>query len=72
MEEALQKASYFLLQNQLKASRLVIITGRGLLSPNGVPKIKPAVMQLLNNYGFDYSEVNKGGALEVITKRKYK
>ncbi|XP_068224959.1 uncharacterized protein [Palaemon carinicauda] len=42
-----------------------IITGRGLHSRNGVSRLKPRIIQILDNYDLEYTEIYSGGCLQV-------
>lgn len=63
--EARQVTQMFLKQSRGRHRRVRIITGRGLHSVGGIPKIKPEVETLLGNTGYTFREMNKGGCLEV-------
>ncbi|XP_045106133.1 uncharacterized protein LOC123501386 [Portunus trituberculatus] len=65
VKEAMHVTKTFLKQSRGKYRKLRIITGRGLHSANGVPKIKPAVESLLNEWNYSFKETAKGGCLEV-------
>lgn len=66
VREATRITDNFLKQSRGRYKRLRIITGRGLHSENGVPKIKPAVESLLNERNYLFKETAKGGCLEVM------
>lgn len=63
--EAIRVTQMFLKQSRGRCCCVRIITGRGLHSPDGIPKIKPEVQKLLGNRGYKFKEINKGGGLEV-------
>lgn len=63
VKEAVHVTETFIKQSRGHYRRVRIITGRGLHSVDGVPKIKPAIQSLLS--GSDYKEMAKGGCLEV-------
>ena len=46
----------------------VIVTGRGSHSEHGQARIKPAVMELLDELGLQYKSIANGGALEVVRR----
>lgn len=66
VREARQVTETFLKQSRGKYRRVRIITGRGLHSVDGVPKIKPAVESLLSENNYSFKETAKGGCLEVM------
>lgn len=66
VREATQIVDAFLAQNRGRHHRVRIVTGRGLHSENGVPKVKPAVLQLLENQNLKFCQVHNGGCLEVV------
>lgn len=63
VKEAVRVTEAFVNQSHGHYRKVRVITGRGLHSVDGVPKIKPAVQSLLS--GCNYREVAKGGCLEV-------
>ncbi|KAJ3654497.1 hypothetical protein Zmor_013682 [Zophobas morio] len=78
VREAIQALDNFLdkeitsLQDEhLKTKFLVVITGRGKHSRDGVPKIKLAVMDRLKNRKLKYSEINPGSLRVHIFKHSY-
>lgn len=64
--EAKKVTQMFVKQSRGRYRRVKIITGRGLHSAGGIPKIKPEVEVLLQEAGLSYEEVNKGGCFEVM------
>lgn len=67
--EAIKEIRGFLLNYLAKDSRVIIITGRGLNSPGGEAKIKPAVIEWLDEHNYEHYDVYEGGALEVKFRR---
>lgn len=65
VREAKQVVQMFLKQSRGRYRCVRIITGRGLHSIGGIPRIKPEVETLLSNTGYTFKEINKGGCLEV-------
>lgn len=63
--EAITVTELFLRQSKGFRDRLRIITGRGLNSPCGIPKIKPEIKRLLEEGNYKFREVCKGGCFEV-------
>lgn len=63
--QAKKVTQMFVRQSRGRYRRVRIITGRGLHSVGGIPKIKPEVEVFLQNAGLSYDEVNKGGCFEV-------
>lgn len=49
-------------QRSLGSSYIQIITGRGIHSDNGIPKIKPVVKNIIVGEGLQYRETCKGGS----------
>lgn len=63
VREAIEKTETFLQQSRGRYRKVRIITGRGLRSFGGVPRIREAVEELLN--GRTYRRVARGGCIEV-------
>lgn len=63
--EAKKVTQMFLQQSRRRSCIVRIITGRGLHAPGGIPRIKPEIEDLLDNSGYTYTEINKGGCLVV-------
>ncbi|XP_045603378.2 uncharacterized protein [Procambarus clarkii] len=64
VREATQTTNKFLRQS-VGQHKVRIVTGRGLHSEGGTPKLKPAIALLLKRRGFEFREVNNGGCFEV-------
>ncbi|XP_064091874.1 uncharacterized protein LOC135205343 [Macrobrachium nipponense] len=65
VHEAEQMASDFIDDFTNKENKVRIITGRGARSKDGIPKIKPAIKDLLESEGLEFCEIHAGGCLEV-------
>lgn len=63
--EAKEVTLMFLKQSRDYFRRVRVITGRGLHSIDGTPKIKPEVENLLRNNSYKFKEMYEGGCLEV-------
>ncbi|XP_068224957.1 uncharacterized protein [Palaemon carinicauda] len=66
VHEAVQMVSDFTDDFKDEQHRVRIITGRGIRSKGGIPKIKPAVKDFLESEGFKFCEIHSGGCLEVL------
>ncbi|ROT80128.1 uncharacterized protein [Penaeus vannamei] len=66
VREALQTTEAFIRQYWGQHEKVRIITGRGIHSENGVPKVKPAIKDFLLNHGLQHTEIRQGGCFEVF------
>lgn len=66
VKEATRATDLFIRQSLGHYPRVNIVTGRGLHTVGGVPKVKPAITTYLANCRYKYREVHNGGCLEVI------
>ncbi|XP_042224351.1 uncharacterized protein LOC121868119 [Homarus americanus] len=66
VREATRITNEFLRQSQHGHNMVKIVTGRGLHTEDGIPKVKPAIATLLNNLDYEFREVHKGGCFEVF------
>ncbi|KAK7066835.1 hypothetical protein SK128_000985 [Halocaridina rubra] len=69
VKEAVQVTNEFLTSTAAGQHRVQIITGRGVHSEGGVPKVKPVITELLKEKNLKFTEKHKGGCFEVIMPR---
>lgn len=66
VREASQATDSFIRQSFGRHQRVRIVTGRGLHSEGGMPKVKPTVQKYLLHNNYKYNEVHNGGCFEVF------
>lgn len=66
VKEATQTTNNFINHSHGRYRKVRIVTGKGLHSEGGAPKIKPAIASMLKNANYKFQEVSDGGCFEVL------
>ncbi|KAK8723131.1 hypothetical protein OTU49_011857 [Cherax quadricarinatus] len=69
VQEAIQTTNSFIKGLNVH-QKFKVITGRGLHSEGGIPKVKPAIESLLKQVNYEFEEVNNGGCFECKKTRQ--
>ncbi|XP_066989381.1 uncharacterized protein [Macrobrachium rosenbergii] len=65
VKEAVPLVTGFIDSCRYEEPKIRIITGRGVHSKDGIPRLKPAIIRIIERYGLEYREIYSGGCLEI-------